>query len=675
MDRSIPVALAGNPNSGKTSLFNALTGSRQRVGNYPGVTVERRVGSRDHAGRRLEFLDLPGTYSLSSGSSEERIAQEELLDHDLDVVVMVVDSMLLRRSLVLLAQILQTGNPVVLCLNMADEARRGGQRIDLEALRDRLGIPVVATEAHRGRGVDELLAAIDQELASLSDAFGKKVLADQKAGTLFLTEAQMAGMPTAFRASAAAAATAAGKPGQFQIGATRSDVEPFLTLATDRAAREAVFKAFDNRGDNANDNNTNATITRMASLRLERANLLGYKSHADFRLVTSMAGTPEAAQSLLTQVYQAGLKKAQTEEADLLTLAKADGITTLEPWDWRFYAEKLRTQRYAFDESQLQQYLPLEGMLAALWETSERLFGIKVTERTDIPTWHPQTRTFDVHEANGTRLGLFYGDWFSRDTKNPGAWMNEIRGQNGLENLTPQVVNNTNYTAPPAGQPALISFDDAETLFHEFGHALHGLMSSTRYPSLAGTRVYRDFVEFPSQVYEHWVAERDMLAKHARNADGEPMPPALLDALLQARTFNQGYLTTQQLASALVDMELHRLESIPDNFNPAAFEAATLAKYGVPHAVGMRHRLPHFTHLFAGGYAAGYYAYTWAEVLEADAFDKWTEANNVWSRDIARSYRANILAAGNSRPPAESYKAFRGRMPEPTALLRNRGLE
>lgn len=519
------------------------------------------------------------------------------------------------------------------------------------------------------------LAAIDQVLASLSVEFGKKVLADQKAGDLFLTQAQMAGMPDGFRASAAAAATAAGKPGMFLVAATRSDAEPFLTLATDRAAREAVFKAFDRRGDHGNENDTNATIAKMVALRLERAKLLGYKSHADFQLVTSMAGTPDAAQALLAQVYEAGLAKARQEEADLLALARADGIARLEPWDWRYYAEKVRAERYALDESRLKQYLPLEGMLAALWETSERLFGIRVKERRDIPAWHPETRTFDVYEADGTRLGLFYGDWFARPTKNPGAWMNEIRGQNGLTGDTPQVVNNTNYTAPAAGQPALISFDDAETLFHEFGHSLHGLMSATRYPGLAGTRVYRDFVEFPSQVYEHWVAERDILARHARNAAGEPMPPALLDALLKARTFNQGFETVQQLSSALVDMELHRLEAIPANFDARAFEQATLRKYGVPHAIGMRHRLAHFGHLFSGGYSAGYYAYTWAEVLEADAFEKWVEAGDAWSRDVAASYRRNILAAGNSRPPADSYVAFRGRMPKPDALLRNRGLQ
>ncbi|MCG2840522.1 M3 family metallopeptidase [Sandaracinobacter sp. RS1-74] len=518
------------------------------------------------------------------------------------------------------------------------------------------------------------LSAIDEQLAKLSFEFGKRVLADQKAGDTLLGADEMAGLPEAFK-SAAAAKAAAGKPGQYLISATRSDFEPFLTLGSNRAAREKIFRAFDNRGDNGNANDTNALIREMVTLRLERAKLLGYKSHADYALENSMARTPDAAMALLNQVYGAGLRQAKIEEADLLKLAASDGVQTLEPWDWRFYSEKVRAERYAFDENQLKPYLPLEGILNGLKETNERLFGVKLVERKDIPTWTQGVRTFDVFEADGRRIGLFYGDWFGRDTKAPGAWMNEVRMQNGLTGATPQVANNTNYTPPAAGQPALISYDDAETMFHEFGHALHGLLSNTRYASLSGTNVYRDFVEFPSQVYEHWLSDRGILERHARNAKGEPMPTQLLDALNKARNFNQGYLTVQQLASAIVDMELHKLETIPADFDPQAFERDTLAKYGVPHAVGMRHRLSHFGHLFNGGYSAGYYAYTWAEVLEADAFAKWEEAGNIWDRSIADSYRKNILSVGNSRPPEESYLAFRGRMPTPDALLRNRGLK
>lgn len=525
-------------------------------------------------------------------------------------------------------------------------------------------------EAKRNR-----LAAIDEELAKLNTEFSQKVVADQKDGDTLLTAAEMAGLPDSFRAAAAARAEKAGKPGQFLIGATRSDFEPFMTLGTNRAAREKIFKAFDDRGSNANANNTSGIIRQMVSLRLERAKLLGYKTHADFQLANSMAETPQAAQALMDQVYAAGLAQAKKEEADLQVLATADGISKLEPWDWRFYSEKVRKARYDLDENQLKPYLPVEGIFDGLKETTQRLFGLKMVERTDIPTWNTGIRTFDVFEADGRRVGLFYADWFTRDTKQPGAWMNEIRTQNGLERLTPQVVNNCNYTPPAKGERALVSYDDAETMFHEFGHALHGLLSNTRYPSLAGTSVYRDYVEFPSQVYEHWLSDRGILERHARNEKGEAMPPQLLDALMKARNFNQGYLTVQQLSSAIVDMELHRLETIPADFDAVAFEKATLAKYGVPHAVGMRHRLPHFTHLFSSGYSAGYYAYTWAEVLEADAFGKWEESGDIWNKDVANSYRTNILQTGNSRPPQESFIAFRGRLPTPDALLRNRGLK
>ncbi len=433
-------------------------------------------------------------------------------------------------------------------------------------------------------------------------------------------------------------------------------------------------RAFDDRGNRGDDNDTNALIVETLRLRLERAKLLGYRTHAEYALEESMAKTPGAAMDLLLQVYGAGLGRANADGLELLRLAAADGIATLEPWDWRYYAEKVRSQRYAFDENRLKPYLPLEGMLDGLKETTERLFGLKLVERTDVPLWRPNVRTFDVFEADGSRLGLFYADWFTRDTKAPGAWMNEIRLQNGLTGERPQVVNNANFIPPAAGGRALLSFDDAETMFHEFGHALHGLLSKTRYPTLAGTNVYRDFVEFPSQLYEHWASDRSVLAGHARNAEGEAMPDELLDALIRARTFGQGYQTVQQLSSALVDMELHQLADIPADFDPNRFEMGVLAKYEVPHAVGMRHRTAHFAHIFNGGYAAGYYAYTWSEVLEADAFSMWEESGDVWNREVADRYRRDILEVGNSRDPADSYLAFRGRMPNAEALLRYRGL-
>jgi len=525
-------------------------------------------------------------------------------------------------------------------------------------------------EAQRNR-----LAAIDTEVSQLQVEFSQNLLADQKAADAFLTKAEMSGLPPATITAAATKAVAAGKAGMYLISSSRSDVENFLTLADDRNARRKIFTAFNQRGDNGDARDNNALITRMLRLRLEKAKLLGYANHADYVLEDSMAKTPAAANELLTRVYTAARNRAIREEADLLVLAKADGLTKIEPWDWRYYSEKLRRDRYAFDANQLQQYLPLDGMVDALFESARRLFGLTFAPRADAPVYADGVRVWEVKKADGQQLGLFYADWFARDTKRPGAWMNALRPQNGLTGAKPIVVNNANFTPPAPGERATLTFDDAETLFHEFGHALHGLFSRTRYPSLAGTAVYRDFVEFPSQINEHWVSEPDILSKYARNADGDPLPPELLTNLLKARTFNQGYLTVQQLASALVDMKLHQQAEFPEDFSPRVFEQQTLLELQVPEAVGMRHRLAHFSHLFDGGYHAGYYAYTWAEVLEADAFDAFTEAGSAWDQPTATRYRAEILERGNSRDPAESWLAFRGREPLPDALLRNRGLE
>lgn len=519
------------------------------------------------------------------------------------------------------------------------------------------------------------IAAIDERLSALGVDFSQKLVADQKASEVLLTEAEMAGIPADARAAAAEKAKAAGKAG-YLVVPTRSEVEPFLTLGSNRAAREKVWRAFVMRGDNPNANNTGAIITEMLRLRLERAKLLGYRSYADFALENSMAKTPQAATDLMMQVWRPALAKAREEEAALLKLAGADGITRLEPWDWRYYAEKERTQRYAFDERELKQYLAMPNMEAALWDTTQRLFGLTVTERSDIRGYAEGVRVFEVKEADGRHVGLFYADWFTRPTKRPGAWMNEIREQNGMLGLAPIVANNCNYIPPPRGQVALLSMDDADTMFHEFGHALHGLLSNTRYASLSGTNVYRDFVEFPSQVYEHWTTNPDILAAHAKNPAGQPMPPALIDKVKAAATFNQGYLTVQQLSSALVDMEIHSLTEVPAGFDPMAFEAQALRRMGMLDAVGMRHRLAQFSHLFSGpdGYAAGYYSYTWSEVLEADAYEAWLEAKGPWDTEVAARYRREILAVGNTRPPEQSYIAFRGRMPTADALLRNRGL-
>jgi len=488
------------------------------------------------------------------------------------------------------------------------------------------------------------VAEINQALSAAAVKFGQNLIADQKAGDVFLTQAEVAGLSQEAQKSAAAGAEAAGRKGEYLIKATRSAVEPFLFSASNRAAREKVFGAFTMRGENSNANNNLLLIREMLTLRAERAKLMGAKSHAHFILQDSMAKTPEAAMGLLKQVFEPGLAKAREEEKALLTIAAKDGITKLEPWDWRFYAEQVRKERFNLDEAALKQYFPLDGMVDALIETTTKLYGLTFHPRPDIPSYAPGVKVWEIREADGTKVGLFYGDWFTRDTKSPGAWMNSLRDQSSLLGETAIVVNNCNYTPPAPGERALIS-------------PLHGLLSKVRYPSLSGTSVSRDFVEFPAQVYEHWIAEPQILRRHAKNAKGEAIPEDMLQALLKARTFNQGYLTTQQLSSAILDMELHSMASLPADFDAAAWEKQRLAQLGVPHAVGMRHRLPHFSHIFDGGYSAGYYAYTWAEAMDADGFEAFKESGDVFN------------------PVLASYIAFRGRMPNADALLRNRGLK
>lgn len=517
------------------------------------------------------------------------------------------------------------------------------------------------------------VAAINEELANLGVQFGQKLLADQKASAVVLTAAEVEGLPEDQRSAAVTAAKAAGRDG-YLFAATRSAAEPFLTAAPNRAAREKIWRAFAMRGDNGNANDTNAIIAQMVALRIERAKLMGATSHAAFQLQDAMAKTPAAATDLLMTVYRPALARAQEEMRDLGAIAAKDGVAKIEPWDWRYYAEQVRKARFALDEGAVKQYLPLDGMVAALFETTRKLYGVTAHERKDIPVYADGVRVWELREADGRKIGLFYADWFARPTKRPGAWMNSLRDQNQLFGENAVVVNNQNIVPPAPGQSALISVDEATTLFHEFGHGLHGLLSKVRYPSLSGTAVSRDFVEFPSQVYEHWATDPATLRQYARNAKGEPMPEPMLQALLKAQTFNQGYLTVQQLSSAILDMRLHSLDQLPADFDARAWEKAQLRDLGVPEAVGMRHRLAHFGHIFDGGYSAGYYAYTWAEVMDADGFQAFKEAGNIFDPTLAAKLRREVLERGNTRDPAESYTAFRGRKPTADALLANRGL-
>jgi peptidyl-dipeptidase Dcp len=417
-------------------------------------------------------------------------------------------------------------------------------------------------------------------------------------------------------------------------------------------------------------------VAEIVRLRAERARLLGYADFAHYRLDDAMAKTPRAVRDLLGTVWAPARARALSDRDAMQELVRLEGGNfALAPWDWRYYAEKLRKRHCDFDEAEIKPYLQLEAMIAAAFHTAQRLFGLRFEERTDVPVWHPDVRVWEVRGADGSHVGLFFGDYFARPSKRSGAWMTSLREQEKLAgDIRPLIVNVMNFSKVADGEPALLSFDDARTLFHEFGHALHGLMSDVTYPKISGTSVATDFVELPSQLYEHWLEQPEVLRRFATHyQSGEPMPEHLLQQLIAARNFNQGFATVEYVASAFVDQDFHALPA-PDDIDVAAFETEALARIGMPDEIVMRHRPPHFAHVFSGGgYAAAYYSYMWSEVLDADAFAAFQETGDIFDPATAARLRDTIYAAGGSRDPADAYRAFRGRLPTADALLKKRG--
>jgi peptidyl-dipeptidase Dcp len=556
-----------------------------------------------------------------------------------------------------------------------DEIHRKRDRLglDAESLRvlERYHLDFVRAGAQlKGEGRDRL-AAIAQRLAVLGTQFNQNVLGDEEDWILTLTEEQMAGVPPAVRDAAAARAKDLKMHMPFAVTLARSSVEPMLQFADDRGLREQLYRAWVSRGDNANTHNNNAIMSEMLALRAERATLLGYENFAAFKLADSMAGTPAKARALLEEVWEPARKRALEERGALQALiAREGGNFRLAPWDWRYYAEKLRREKYDFDAEQLSPYFQLSNLIDAAFYTATKLFGLSFRERHDIPVYHPDVRAWEV-SREGQPIGLFYGDYFARPGKQGGAWMSSFRDQQLLDgDVLPIIVNNANFNK---SDPCLLSFDDAVTLFHEMGHALHGLLSHVRYPRLSGTNVARDFVELPSQLFEHWLEEPAVLERFARHHQtGEPIPKALLQKLLAARNYGQGFATVEFLASALIDMDFHTL---PPGSDPNAAQAETLSRIGMPEEIGPRHAAPHFTHIFGGdGYSAGYYAYLWSEVLDADGFKAFKEAHDPFDAATAHRLHKFIYSSGGTRDFATAYRAFRGRDPDIEALLEGRGL-
>ncbi len=521
------------------------------------------------------------------------------------------------------------------------------------------------------------MAEINEQLAQLGTSFSHHVLGDEQDWFLELGEDDRAGLSESFIAAAKAAAEERGMPGKAIVTLSRSSVEPFLQSSARRDLREKVFKAFTARGDNGNSNDNNAVIGEILALREEAAKIMGFPNFAAYRLEDSMAKTPEAVRGLLERVWKPARAKALADRDQLQEMITAEGGNfKLEAWDWRYYAEKLRQAKANFDDAAIKPYLSLDNMIAAAFDCATRLFGITFAERSDIPVWHPDVRVWEIKAADGSHKALFYGDYFARPSKRSGAWMTSLRDQQKLDgDIAPLIINVCNFAKGADGQPSLLSPDEARTLFHEFGHGLHGILSNVTYPSLSGTAVFTDFVELPSQLYEHWQERPEVLQTFARHYQtGEPLPQDLLDRFLAARRFNQGFATVEFVSSALIDLEFHTQPAAASK-DVRAFEQAELEKIGMPKEIALRHQPTQFGHIFSGDhYAAGYYSYMWSEVMDADAFGAFEDAGNIFDPAVAKRLHDNVYSSGGSVDPEAAYVAFRGREPEPDALLRRRGL-
>ena len=624
------------------------------------------IGALERAGRRLSRVG--GVFwNLAGANTDERLQEIE------------------RAMSPVLARHWQTIglDPALFARVEAVHAKRGALDLTPEQRRvlDLTHADFVRGGAKLGDGDRARLSEIAERLAGLGTRFGQNVLYDEKDFALVLDgEDDLAGLPPALRDAAAQAAAERGMAGKHVITLGRSLIEPFLRFSERRDLRETAFRAFSSRGEHEGEHDNRPVVAEMARLRAERAALLGFPTYAHLKLDDTMAKTPEAVRGLLDRVWERARAKAAKDEEKLAELVREEGGDfALAPHDWRHYAEKVRRRDYDLDESEIKGYLKLENIAAAAFDTATKLFGLTFTPRPDVPVYHADVKAFEVRDRDGDPVALFLADYHARPSKRSGAWMSGFRGQNNMDGARqrPIVVNVMNFAKGGEGEPTLLSMDDARTLFHEFGHALHGMLSDVTYPSVAGTGVSRDFVEFPSQLYEHWMTRPEVLKRFALHHEtGEPMPDALFERLTAARNFSQGFGTVEYCASAIVDMAFHTLtpEQARAGVDPGRIERDTLASIGMPDAIVMRHRTPHFAHVFAGdGYSAGYYSYLWSEMLDADGFGAFEE-NGVFDPETAEKLRANVLAAGNTRPPEEAYLAFRGRLPSVETLLERRGL-
>ena len=523
----------------------------------------------------------------------------------------------------------------------------------------------------------EKLKELNKQLGLLSIKFADNVLAETNSFKLVIdNKDQLAGLPEWVVAGASEEAAANGMEGKWVFTLAKPSLLPFLQYSDVRELREKIYKGYINRGDNDNDNNNKEVIAQFLKLRLEKANLLGFDSFADLALDNRMANSPDKVYGLLNKIWASALPKAKEEAADMQKMMNAEGKgEKLEAWDWWYYTEKIRKAKYDLDESELKPYFMVDNVRDGAFMIANKLWGLTFTELNDVPVYHPDVKAFEVKDKDGSHIGLFYVDYFPRAGKKVGAWMSSYRKQQKKdgENIRPIIVNVGNFSKPVGDTPSLLTIDETETLFHEFGHGLHGLLSQCTYYNVSGTSVARDFVELPSQIMEHWATHPDVLKMYAKHYQtGEVIPDALIEKMEKASNFNTGFTTTELVAAALLDMDFHTTVDFT-NFDSSDFEKATAKRLGLIDQITFRYRAPYFSHIFSGGYATGYYSYLWAEVLDADAFDAFIE-NGIFDQKTAALFRENVLERGGGADPMILYKRFRGAEPNPDALLRNRGL-
>jgi len=522
------------------------------------------------------------------------------------------------------------------------------------------------------------LRKINEELSKLSLKFGNNILKETNAVALVVdNKDDLAGLPDAVVQAAAEAAKSKGQEGKWIFTLQKPSFIPFLQYSPRRELREKLFKAYINRGNNNNDFDNKKILSQIASLRVDRANLLGYKTHAAYVLEKSMAKNPETVNKFLSDLWKPALKRASAEAADMqMIIDKEGGSFKLAAWDWWYYAEKVKKEKYDLDEEMLRPYFKLENVIDGVFGVATKLYGIQFVERKDIPVYHPDVRAFEVKEADGKHVAILFVDYFPRDSKRSGAWMSNFRDQSNINGnfITPVICNNGNFSKPTSDKPSLLSIDEVNTLFHEFGHAIHGMFANSVYPTISGTSVVRDFVELPSQIMENWAMEPEVLKMYAKHYQtGEPMPDELIKKIENSSLFNQGFETVEYLAASILDMDWHELTTDEEK-DALSFEKESLKKVGLIPEIESRYQSTNFQHIFSGGYSSGYYSYIWAAVLDADAFQAFKEKGNLFDKELATSFRKNILEKGGSEDAMILYKRYRGREPKVDALLEKRGL-